>query len=164
VSSGVEQHTHGDTHGDEMIPFLGLSFVAVLHPEQAMTLVGRGDTPDESLRFKADLPSGRYLLAVAAAVGAFVVVPYVTELARCWKASRAHKDIGMSSTNRAKRLSGAVGGRMWTARSKRRRSSPPAAHEGSSRRSSLSTSLETEAQSRRSRREWRQPGPPPSRR
>lgn len=81
-----EQHVHSFL---EMLPLMGLAFVAVLHAPQALAVFGLGPEPaDWGLRLKPDpLPLG-YVAAVLAAVAALELLPYLEETWRCWRARR----------------------------------------------------------------------------
>ncbi|MGE5475247.1 MAG: hypothetical protein ACM3Q1_01200 [Bacteroidales bacterium] len=83
----IEQHVHSFL---EMMPLMGLAFVAALHPQQALALLGLGgEAADWGIRPKADpLPWG-YLLTVLGAVAALEILPYGEEALRCWRARRA---------------------------------------------------------------------------
>jgi hypothetical protein len=83
----AEQHVHGML---EFLPFAALSLVLVAHPRQALALVGRGS---EAPRFaferkRVPLPA-RAVGATLAAFTAFVAIPYVEELVRCYRFGRA---------------------------------------------------------------------------
>ena len=80
----LEQHVHSFL---EMLPLMGLSFIAVLHWPEVMAMVGLGDRPaDWSVRFKEDpLPTG-YVVATLSAVALFNALPYLEEL---WQDIRA---------------------------------------------------------------------------
>lgn len=79
----VEQHVHSAL---EMIPFMGLSFAVVLHPDQVATMLRHPRDADWRLRSKRRRPGSRYLVGVAAAVAGLVVLPYGNELYRCLRA------------------------------------------------------------------------------
>lgn len=77
----VEQHVHSFL---EMVPLMGLAFVAVLHAPQALALVGLGSEPaDWGLRRKPEPLPTQYLVTVLAAVAVLEVLPYGEELWRC---------------------------------------------------------------------------------
>lgn len=81
-----EQHVHSFL---EMLPLMGLAFVAVLHAPQALAVVGLGPEPaDWAIRLKPDPLPLRYLLTVLAAVVVLEVLPYLEETWRCWRASK----------------------------------------------------------------------------
>jgi hypothetical protein len=85
----IEQHVHSFL---EMMPLMGLAFVAALHPQQALALLGLGSEPaDWGIRLKADpLPWG-YLLTVLGAVAVLEILPYGEETLRCWRGRRARQ-------------------------------------------------------------------------
>lgn len=81
----LEQHVHSFL---EMLPLMGLSFVAVLNWPEVMAMVGLGDRgADWSVRWKEEpLPTG-YVVATLSAVALFNGLPYLEEL---WQDIRAN--------------------------------------------------------------------------
>ncbi|HVC34436.1 MAG TPA: diguanylate cyclase [Chloroflexota bacterium] len=79
----TEQHIHSFL---EVVPLMAVSFLTVLHWDQARALVGLGD---ESAHFtwrpKRPPLSWRYVAGLLAAITAFGVVPYAEELWRCYR-------------------------------------------------------------------------------
>ncbi|MFF4529017.1 diguanylate cyclase [Streptomyces sp. NPDC001407] len=83
----VEQHIHSFL---EVLPLSAAAFTACLHWDQVRAGLRRGEgTPDDwrLVPKEQPLPAG-YLAAIAAAVGAFVVLPYAEEMLRCMRAER----------------------------------------------------------------------------
>jgi hypothetical protein len=81
----TEQHIHSFL---EVTPLLAVSFLTVLHWDQALALIGRGPArPDFRLRLKRRPLSRRYIAGLLASIGAFVVLPYAEELWRCYRAN-----------------------------------------------------------------------------
>ncbi|HLO74893.1 MAG TPA: hypothetical protein VK196_00375 [Magnetospirillum sp.] len=83
----VEQHVHSFL---EVLPLMGLAFVASLNWPQALSMAGLGPEPaDWGLRLKGDpLPAG-YLASVLGAVVGLELLPYVEEFLRGWRARHA---------------------------------------------------------------------------
>lgn len=80
----IEQHVHSFL---EMVPLMGLAFVAVLHAPQTLALVGLGsESADWGLRWKPDPLPTAYVLTVLAAVLVLEGLPYAEELWRCSRA------------------------------------------------------------------------------
>jgi len=78
----IEQHTHSFL---EMLPFMGASMMICLKPKQFAAIFGRGEQPRWKLELKNPPVTFRYVAAVLAAVGAFVVLPYAEEFVRCYR-------------------------------------------------------------------------------
>ncbi|MBD5657487.1 MAG: diguanylate cyclase, partial [Candidatus Eremiobacteraeota bacterium] len=78
----IEQHTHSFL---EMLPFMGTSMAICLQPKQFAAIFGRGEKPRWTLAPKKPPLTKRYVAAVLAAVGAFVVLPYAEEFVRCYR-------------------------------------------------------------------------------
>lgn len=80
----IEQIVHSF---QELVPLTAGVLVLLLHWPAALSLLGRGEgPPDWGLHPKPlplPLPG---LLAIAAALAVFVLLPYAEELRRCWKA------------------------------------------------------------------------------
>jgi len=72
-----EQHVHSFL---EVMPLMGLSMAACLHPEQF------SKKADFALRLKREFEPPAYWLAVVAMVAGGVVLPYANELWRCLRA------------------------------------------------------------------------------
>lgn len=82
----IEQHIHSFL---EIVPLMGLAFVAVLHWPQMLALLGLGpESADWGLRPKRDPLAPGYVVAVLTAVGLFEALPYGEELWRCLRARR----------------------------------------------------------------------------
>lgn len=81
----IEQHVHSFL---EMVPLMGVSFVAVLHWPQFKALIGQGNEPaDLSIRAKGEpLPPG-YVPAALGSMSLFEVLPYLEELIRSLRAN-----------------------------------------------------------------------------
>lgn len=81
-----EQHVHAML---ELLPFTALSLVAIAHRDQALALVGRGDTRARfALRRKRVPIPTRALVATIVAFAATVALPYVEEFVRCVRYER----------------------------------------------------------------------------
>jgi hypothetical protein len=79
-----EQHTHSLL---EVLPFMAVSFMAVLHNDQFRAIFGLGKKrADWTLRPKRRRLPGRYLASILSGVAAFIVAPYAEELFRCVRA------------------------------------------------------------------------------
>lgn len=79
----VEQHVHSFL---EVLPLTALAFTACLHADQVRAaLRGAGEW---RLRPRERPLPARYLTALAAVIGAGVVLPYAEELRRCLRARR----------------------------------------------------------------------------
>lgn len=65
----------------EMLPLMGLSVVVLLHHEQALSLVGAGPA-DFGLQLKQPQLPPAYLVGLAVAIVAFILLPYGEELNR----------------------------------------------------------------------------------
>jgi hypothetical protein len=83
----IEQHVHSFL---EMLPLMGLVLIAVLHWPQALALVGLGSEMARfDIVFKGEPPSWTYVIVILSLVLLFEVLPYVEELVRGLRASRA---------------------------------------------------------------------------
>ncbi len=81
----TEQHIHSFL---EVTPLLAVSFLTVLHWDQARALLGRGPgRPEFRVRLKSRPLSLRYRVGLLASIGAFVALPYAEELWRCYRAN-----------------------------------------------------------------------------
>ena len=79
----TEQHIHSFL---EVVPLMAVSFLTVLHWDQARALVGVGPAhADFGLRSKQQPLSARYVGGLLAALGACIVLPYGEELWRCFR-------------------------------------------------------------------------------
>jgi hypothetical protein len=86
-----EQHVHSFM---ELLPFMGVSFVAILHSDQFLALFGTGTEPARfEFRSKSQPLSWVYLLVTFGAVGLLIVLPYGEELWRCIAASRHRRGV-----------------------------------------------------------------------
>jgi hypothetical protein len=81
----IEQHTHSFL---EMLPFMGTSMMICLRPKQFAAIFGRGEPARWKLEPKNPALTARYVTAVLACVGAFVVLPYAEEFVRCYRVDR----------------------------------------------------------------------------
>ncbi|MET9291848.1 diguanylate cyclase [Streptomyces sp. NPDC003077] len=80
----VEQHIHSFL---EVLPLTAAAFTACLHWDKVRaTLRGGGTREDWKLLPKERPLPAPYLAAIAASVGAFVILPYAEELIRCLRA------------------------------------------------------------------------------
>lgn len=83
----TEQHIHSFL---EVVPVMAVSFLTVLHWDQAGALVGAGDEPaDFALRPKRSPLPRPYMAGVLAAIVAFGLLPYAEELWRCYRVDRS---------------------------------------------------------------------------
>jgi hypothetical protein len=81
-----EQHVHSLL---EVLPLMAVSFLTVLHWDQARALAGLDDRPaDFGLRPKREPLSGRYLAGLLGAISSFIVAPFAEELWRCYREDR----------------------------------------------------------------------------
>jgi hypothetical protein len=82
----TEQHVHSFL---EVVPVMAVSFLGVLHWEQARSLLSPGRTGlDLGLHGKRH-PLGRgYVAGLLVAIGVFGAVPYAEELLRCFRVDR----------------------------------------------------------------------------
>lgn len=83
----IEQHIHSFL---EVLPLSAAAFTACLHWDQVRAGLRRGGGGPDDWRLvpkEQPLPAG-YLAAIAAAVGAFVALPYAEEMLRCVRAER----------------------------------------------------------------------------
>lgn len=79
----LEQHVHSY---QEILPLVGFSFIALLHPEQFMALFSLGtEAADFSLRYKSVYWESGYAPGLLAAVFCFVLLPYAEEFLRCMR-------------------------------------------------------------------------------
>ena len=82
----TEQHIHSLL---EVVPLMAVSFLMVLHWDQARALVGVGpERADFGLRPKRQPLSRPYIVGLLAAIVACVGVPYAEELWRCYRVDR----------------------------------------------------------------------------
>ncbi len=80
-----EQHVHSFL---EMLPLMGLSFVACLHWPQALAIVGLGPEGAEwGIRLKEQPLPAAYLVTMLVLIVLFEVLPYVEEFWRGWRAN-----------------------------------------------------------------------------
>jgi hypothetical protein len=80
-----EQHVHSFL---EMLPLMGLSFVACLHWPQALAVIGLGpESADWGIRLKERPLPAAYLLTMLTLIVLFEVLPYLEELYRGWRAN-----------------------------------------------------------------------------
>lgn len=88
----VEQHVHNYL---TVIPFMAMSFAAVLHWPQALALFGLGpEAADWALRWKSQpLPAG-YIATLLAAILLLEILPYGEELLRGLRATRGLRKTG----------------------------------------------------------------------
>lgn len=83
----IEQHVHSFL---EMLPLMGLAFVASLYWPQALALVGLGPEPaDWGIRLKAAPLPLAYLGTVLGAIVVLEILPFAEEAWRGWRAARA---------------------------------------------------------------------------
>lgn len=75
-------------HGVQMaLPWVGLTALMVVHRDQALALLGLGDSaPDWALRWKQPALPPAVLAAAFTGVGALVLLPFAEELLRCRRA------------------------------------------------------------------------------
>jgi hypothetical protein len=81
----TEQHMHSFL---EVIPFLVMSLLFILHWPQVLSLFGSGpELPDYSLRWKEQPLPLTYIIGLLIAVVIFQIAPYFEEFYRCvsWK-------------------------------------------------------------------------------
>lgn len=91
--SAIEQHIHSFL---ELIPFMGISMVCLLHWDQARTLItGNWERADFALAAKNPPLSNAYLVAILGATLLFCVLPYLEELLRGYRAGRARGTPGL---------------------------------------------------------------------
>jgi hypothetical protein len=74
-------------------PWIGLVGVALLHRAQVMAVAGHpsAGSPDWSLRWKQPALPPDYLVVVAVAGLAVIVVPFLNELWRCMRIRRTRR-------------------------------------------------------------------------
>ncbi len=84
--TAIEQHVHNYLGA---LPFMGLSFIVVLHWPQALSLLGLGpQSADFSVRLKsAPLPTA-YVITLIVLIALFEILPYVEEFRRGLAANR----------------------------------------------------------------------------
>ncbi|WP_234357337.1 diguanylate cyclase [Streptomyces sp. NBRC 110028] len=83
----VEQHIHSFP---EVLPLSALAFTSCPHWKQVRATLRGGDTAEDWKLLPKEHPlPARYLVAVGAAVSAFVALPYAEEMTRCVRAARA---------------------------------------------------------------------------
>jgi hypothetical protein len=81
-----EQHTHTFM---ETLPFDILAVFACMHPKEFRSMLGLGgEKPDFELRLKQSPLPLHQIVAIFGALGAFVFLPHVEELWRCWRAKQ----------------------------------------------------------------------------
>jgi hypothetical protein len=86
--SPFEQHVHSFL---EMLPLMGLSFLACLHWPQALAILGLGpEQADWGIRLKAEPLPAAYLVTMLALITLFEVLPFLEEFWRGWKANDGH--------------------------------------------------------------------------
>ena len=100
-----EQHVHSFL---ELLPLTGLLLLAVLHPQQALALLGLGSEPArfELVPKDPQLPPA-YLAGVLSAVALLGVLPYMSELVRGLRA-RARSPMGAKPTEDSARPTAAA--------------------------------------------------------
>jgi hypothetical protein len=83
----IEQHIHSFL---ESLPFAALTSLMCLHSEQVKSLLRGGRSDSNAWRFvpRRRPLSRAYLAAIAAGIGACVLLPYGEELLRCRRAAR----------------------------------------------------------------------------
>lgn len=82
----IEQQVHSFL---EVLPFMGLGFIVLLHWEQFLALFGLGgESPQFALTLKQEPLPLSYVLAVIAAAIVFNVIPFTEELIRGMRAAR----------------------------------------------------------------------------
>ncbi|OWP50033.1 diguanylate cyclase [Pseudomonas nitroreducens] len=87
--SPVEQHVHSFL---ELIPFMAISVVCLLHWDQASALLpGNWERAQFDLRRKEPALPGVYVASIIVATLLFSVLPYLEELLRCHRAARHHQ-------------------------------------------------------------------------
>jgi len=80
-----EQHIHSFL---EVMPFMGVSIVAILNWDQVQATFGQGNKqPKWRLRWKEPRLSQGYLRAIILSIISFIVLPYGDELTHCLKAA-----------------------------------------------------------------------------
>jgi hypothetical protein len=81
-----EQHTHTFM---ETLPFDILAVFACMHPKEFRSMLGLGrEKADFELRLKKPPLPLSQIVAIFGALGAFVFLPHVEELWRCWRAKQ----------------------------------------------------------------------------
>jgi hypothetical protein len=90
--TAIEQHVHNYLGA---LPFMGLSFIVVLHWPQALSLLGLGpQSADFSARLKsAPLPIA-YVITLIVLIALFEILPYVEEFWRGLVANRGRLAAG----------------------------------------------------------------------
>jgi hypothetical protein len=85
--TAIEQHVHNYLGA---LPFMGLSFIIVLHWPQALALLGLGpQLADFSVRMKSALPMA-YVVTLIVLIALLEVLPYLEEVWRGVAAKRDH--------------------------------------------------------------------------
>lgn len=79
----IEQHIHSFL---EVLPLTAMTLVACLHGDQVKAIFTSKDPDKWRLMAKRNRLPKRYVLGLAAAIGAFVALPYGEELLRCLRA------------------------------------------------------------------------------
>jgi hypothetical protein len=110
----VEQHIHSLL---EVVPLMATGFLAVLHWDQALALIGR-EKPDFGIRSKRRDPlSWRTRVALLGAMGVFGALPYAEEMIRCLRARPTLKPQPAAEEEADLTLMNGTGGPVRTARS-----------------------------------------------
>lgn len=95
----IEQHVHSFL---ELLPFMAVSFVIILHWSEFLTLIGLGsESPRFDLQLKSPPLPISYLMPLSIAVVLFAVVPYTEELWRCATQVRSKAVLRKSSLSSA---------------------------------------------------------------
>ena len=82
-----------------VFPWVGLAALVLLYPDAGLGLIGRGGAADWALRWK-DPPLPLTQIALIGLGGLlFVVLPFIDELVRSWRAARVH-GVASASANR----------------------------------------------------------------
>lgn len=92
----LEQHIHSFL---EVLPLSAMAFAACLHADEVRAAVrgGRGPQDWKLLPKERPLPAG-YLAAIAAVIGAGVILPYAEEMTRCVRAARRRAGAAVSGS------------------------------------------------------------------
>lgn len=87
--SPIEQHVHSFL---ELIPFMAISVVCLLHWDQASALLpGQWERAQFELRRKEPALPDAYVAGIITATLLLSVLPYLEELLRCHRAARRHQ-------------------------------------------------------------------------
>ncbi|MFL5796887.1 MAG: hypothetical protein ACJ77A_03000 [Actinomycetota bacterium] len=82
-----EQHIHGML---EQLPVMAVAFLLAMHPDQALAMVGRGESKARwGMEPKRRPLSRMYRAGLLGAIAGLIGVPYAEELLRCARADRA---------------------------------------------------------------------------